>query len=56
VGQVRPLMKLAGTPLLMWMIPESCQPPMIWLAHPETPLPRALPRPKGSYAIQNPLN
>ena len=48
VGQVRPLIALAGRPVLKRTTLETCQPPMSWSTKPDTSEPKRRPRPNGS--------
>src|ERR1700676_3635152 len=52
VGQVLPFEILMGNPLVQRAKPESCQPPMMALANPLTPLAIAFPLPKGSSRMK----
>src|SRR5688572_10473371 len=55
VGHVRPLMALAGSPVLKRTTLETCQPPISWLTKPEVLAPQRRPRPNGSSHVRNPF-
>src|SRR5262245_10343597 len=56
VGHVRPLMALAGNPVLKRSTLETVQSPISALTTPDAPEPHRRLRPKGSSQVKYPLN